>query len=103
MLAGFAGYQGSEVSLRRQIANALDFIVQIGRMSNGHRRILTVTEVIGLSDSVITTQDLYRFVPAQSEDHGELDSWVSSGIHPHSPKLAHFRQELRNFSEGFDD
>ena len=38
MLAGFAGFQGSEDSLRRQIASALDFIVQIGRLSNGKRR-----------------------------------------------------------------
>ncbi len=51
MLAGFAGYQGSEVSLRRQIANAIDFIVQIGRQSNGRRRILSVTEVTGLGDT----------------------------------------------------
>ena len=102
MLAGFAGYQGSEVSLRRQIANAVDFVIQIGRMPSGQRRILTITEVIGLSDSIITTQDLYRFVPAQSEQPGDVDQWVSSGIHPHSPKLAHFRQELRNFGD-FDE
>lgn len=50
MLAGFAGFQGTESSLRRQIANAVDFIVQIGRLSNGRRRILSVTEVTGLSD-----------------------------------------------------
>src|SRR6202000_693834 len=35
MLAGFAGYQGSEVSLRRQIANAIDFIRQIRGVANG--------------------------------------------------------------------
>ncbi|KAG1080205.1 hypothetical protein G6F40_015988 [Rhizopus arrhizus] len=43
MLAGFAGFQGSEDSLRRQIASALDFIVQIGRLSNGKRRVLNST------------------------------------------------------------
>eukprot|EP01083_Nonionella_stella_P135798 413099_1 len=60
MLAGFAGFQGSEDSLRRQIASALDFIVQIGRLSNGKRRVLSVTEVTGMGDNVISTQELYR-------------------------------------------
>ncbi len=63
MLAGFAGFQGTESSLRRQIANAIDFIVQIGRLSNGRRRILSITEVTGLSDNIIATQELYRYEP----------------------------------------
>src|SRR5690606_434859 len=45
MLAGFAGFQGSEISLRRQVANAIDFIVQIARLPNGSRRIVSITEI----------------------------------------------------------
>ncbi|PLZ03361.1 pilus assembly protein CpaF [Burkholderia sp. WAC0059] len=91
MLAGFAGFQGTESSLRRQIANAIDFIVQIGRLSSGKRRILSVTEVTGLSDNIITTQELYRYEPVIGGDGEELDEWASLGIHPHSPKLARLR------------
>ncbi|MGQ7938474.1 CpaF family protein [Paraburkholderia sp. D1E] len=94
MLAGFAGFQGTESSLRRQIANAIDFIVQIGRLSNGRRRILSITEVTGLSDNIIATQELYRYEPVATAEGDELDNWVSLGIHPHSPKLARFRQAL---------
>ncbi|KAF1041949.1 MAG: putative conjugal transfer protein [Xylophilus sp.] len=95
MLAGFAGYQGSEVSLRRQIANALDFIVQIGRLSSGHRRILSITEVTGINDNVVAMQELYRYEPVQTPDGEERDRWVSLGITPHSPKLARLRQILQ--------
>jgi pilus assembly protein CpaF len=94
MLAGFAGFQGTESSLRRQIANAIDFIVQIGRLSNGRRRILSVTEVTGLSDNIIATQELYRYEPITAQDGEEIDNWTSLGIHPHSPKLVRFRQAL---------
>jgi pilus assembly protein CpaF len=94
MLAGFAGFQGTESSLRRQIANAIDFIVQIGRLSNGRRRILSITEVTGLSDNIIATQELYRYEPLVAQDGEEIDQWVSLGIHPHSPKLSRFRQAL---------
>jgi len=104
MLAGFAGFQGTESSLRRQIANAIDFIVQIGRLSNGRRRILSVTEVTGLSDNIVATQELYRYEPLM--DGGEeVDNWVSLGIHPSSPKLAKYRQSLGNDrgADGFND
>ena len=87
MLAGFAGFQGSEVSLRRQIANAVDFIVQIGRLSNGRRRLLSLTEVTGMTDNMISMQELYRYEPQIGADGQEHDHWVSLGISPHSPKL----------------
>jgi pilus assembly protein CpaF len=105
MLAGFAGFQGTESSLRRQIANAIDFIVQIGRLSNGRRRILSVTEVTGLSDNIVATQELYRYEPVLLENGEEQDNWVSLGIHPSSPKLAKFRQALGNGmrENGFND
>ncbi len=95
MLAGFAGFQGSEDSLRRQIASALDFIVQIGRLSNGKRRVLSITEVTGMGDNVIATQELYRYEAYSAPDNEERDQWVSLGIHPHTPKLTKYRDELR--------
>jgi pilus assembly protein CpaF len=91
MLAGFAGFQGSEVSLRRQITNAIDFIVQIGRLSNGKRRILSVTEITGMGDNIISTQELYRYEPYIGPDGEEMDRWTALGLQPHSPKLARMR------------
>ncbi|VVD68589.1 CpaF family protein [Pandoraea soli] len=96
MLAGFAGFQGSESSLRRQITSALDFIVQIGRLSSGRRRILSITEVTGVSDTVISTQELYRHESVVGPDGEEKDRWVSLGLQPHSPKLQRFREQTRH-------
>jgi pilus assembly protein CpaF len=94
MLAGFAGYQGSEVSLRRQIANAIDFIVQIGRQPGGHRRILSISEITGVNDNVVAMQELYRYDPLIDAQGNEQDRWATMGIAPHSPKIARFRQSL---------
>ncbi|MBP6020565.1 MAG: CpaF family protein [Burkholderiaceae bacterium] len=93
MLAGFAGYQGSEDSLRRQIASALDFIIQIGRLSNGKRRVLSVTEITGMGDNVIATQELYRHESVADDSGQDQDQWRSLGIHPHTPKLAKMREQ----------
>ncbi len=95
MLAGFAGYQGSEDSLRRQIASALDFVVQIGRLSNGSRRVLSITEVTGVGDGVISTQELYRHESWVDPDGNDGDRWVGLGVHPHTPKLARSKAQLR--------
>lgn len=102
MLAGFAGFQGSEASLRRQIANAIDFIVQIGRLSNGKRRILSITEVTGMGDNIVTTQELYRHEPVIDADGREADRWLSLGIVPHSPKLARSRPMHFDLDGRFD-
>lgn len=95
MLAGFAGYQGSEVSLRRQIASAVDFIVQIGRLPGGQRRLLSISEVTGVNDNVVAMQELYRYEPTLMPDGEERDRWISLGIAPHSPKITRFRQGLQ--------
>ncbi|MBU4613065.1 CpaF family protein [Achromobacter sp. GG226] len=95
MLAGFAGFQGSEDSLRRQIASAIDFIIQIGRLPDGKRRVLSITEVTGMGDNVISTQELYRHELAPQADGTDADRWVSLGILPHTPKLARQRDVLR--------
>ena len=100
MLAGFAGFQGSEDSLRRQIASAIDFIVQISRLGSGRRVILSITEITGVSDNVITSQELFKHEAWVDPDNRERDRWVGLGFHPHCHKLEPFRQELREANLG---
>src|SRR4029078_12567072 len=45
-------------AIRSQIVAALDIIVQVERMRDGQRRIIQITEVIGLEGDVITTNEL---------------------------------------------
>ncbi len=95
MLAGFADFQGSEDSLHRQIAGAIDFIVQISRMADGRRVISSITEVIGVSDNLVTTQEMFRHEVRIGSDGREYDVWNALGFQPHSPKLEPFRDQLR--------
>ena len=95
MLAGFAGFQGSEDSLRRQIASAVDFIVQISRLGNGRRVLLSITEITGVSDSIITSQELVKHETWVDGEGREQDRWVALGFHPHNHKLEPYRQFLR--------
>jgi pilus assembly protein CpaF len=48
--------------VRRQIASALDLVLQIGRLRDGSRRVLSITEVTGMEGDVVSCQDLFSFV-----------------------------------------
>ncbi|GLR26876.1 CpaF family protein [Limnobacter litoralis] len=91
MLSGFAGFTGNEASLRRQIASALDLIIQIVRLPSGKRRIYSITEVAGIVDDNILLQDLYRYESRVGPDGQELDNWVPVVPYPKNPKISHIR------------
>src|SRR3546814_11012056 len=92
-----------EGGVRRQIASALDFLVQSGRRANGKRRIISITEVTGMGDGVISTQELYRHESYVGPDGDDNDRWVSLGIHPHTPKLASMRTKQRHGSSDAEE
>ncbi|AOY01204.1 CpaF family protein [Jeongeupia sp. USM3] len=90
MLAGFAGFAGSDLSLRRQVASAVDLIVQVGRLNDGSRRVLGITEVLGMDDDMVGMQELFRFCPnpaphwertAAPVRNAKLADWVPEHDH----------------------
>ena len=48
-------------ALRAQIASAVNVIVQISRLQDGTRRMVSITEVIGLEGDLLTMQEVFRF------------------------------------------
>lgn len=60
LLAGFAGFNGSEVNFRGQIASSIHLFVHVARLASGARKLLTITEVAGMADGVLHLRDLFR-------------------------------------------
>jgi pilus assembly protein CpaF len=54
-----------ERAVRQHVASALDLVVQVSRLSSGARRVVAISEVIGMEQDVITMQDIFVF-----EQHG---------------------------------
>lgn len=48
-------------SIREQISSAVNLIVQISRLSDGSRKILSITEVCGMQGETVTLQEIFRF------------------------------------------
>jgi pilus assembly protein CpaF len=72
-----------ETATRRQIASALDLVVQVSRMSDGTRKIVSISEVAGMEGDVITTQDIFEFRRTGIGEKGEvLGAFMPTGIRP---------------------
>ena len=56
-----AGFDLPIKAIREQISGAVDMIVQTSRMRDGSRKIVSITEVVGMEGDVVTTQEIVRF------------------------------------------
>jgi pilus assembly protein CpaF len=48
-------------AVRMQIASAINLVVQISRMRDGVRRIVQVSEIVGMEGEIVTMQDLFSY------------------------------------------
>src|SRR6185369_11995199 len=48
-------------AMRDYIASALDVVIQLARLSDGTRKLVRVTEIVGMEEDVVTTQDIFAF------------------------------------------
>ena len=70
-------------AMREQISSALDLIIQASRLSDGSRRIISVTEVTGMEGEVVTTQEIYRFRRRGISPEGKIvGQFEATGVRP---------------------
>lgn len=82
-MVGMAGLGMSEDSIRAQIASAITIIVQLQRMSDGRRRLISLSEVTGMEQNVIQMQEIFRFVRTGIGDEGQVKGeFRATGIRP---------------------
>ncbi len=78
-----AGLELPAKAIREQIAGAVDMIIQIGRLSDGSRKIKSVTEVVGMQGDVVTLQEVFRFKEEGfTKDRKIMGQFQASGIIP---------------------
>lgn len=56
-----AGMELPAKAIREQIASAVNLIVQISRLRDGSRRVMSITEVVGMQGDVVTLAEIFRF------------------------------------------
>jgi Flp pilus assembly CpaF family ATPase/MinD-like ATPase involved in chromosome partitioning or flagellar assembly len=86
-----AGFDLPVRAIREQIASAVDLIIQTARMRDGSRKIISISEIVGMEGDVVTMQEIVRFaqhgVDLENRVEGEFQY---TGVQPNA---------LRRFEE----
>ena len=92
-------------ALRRQIAGSVDLVVQLARLRSGHRCVTSVTNVVGIENDIVTTEEMWRRRPAPVEagvmpvfeTSGRLPSWMGAvdAVNLREPLMAALKSDPR--------
>jgi pilus assembly protein CpaF len=82
-MIGMSGLDVPARSARAQISSAIHVVVQVGRMSDGRRRVTSLAEITGMEGEVITMQEVFRYRQTGIGPNGEvLGHFEATGIRP---------------------
>jgi pilus assembly protein CpaF len=82
-MISMANLELPEKAMRQQIASAINVVIQVSRLSDGSRKLMQVSEIVGMEGDIITMQDIFLY---EREGIGENDKVLgrfrASGIRP---------------------
>ena len=82
-MIGMSGIDMPSRSARAQIASAINVVIQVGRLSDGRRRVMSLSELTGMEGETITMQEIYRFkISGRDADNNVIGRFEATGIRP---------------------
>jgi len=70
-------------AMRQQIASAIDVVIQVSRLSDGTRKIVSLSEVVGMEGDIVTMQDIFVYERVGIGEKGKvLGRFRPTGIRP---------------------
>jgi pilus assembly protein CpaF len=83
MMVGMAGFDLPIWIIRRQIASAIQVVVQAARLKGGPRKVVKISEITGMEANVISMQDVFEFKQTGLDDNGVAKGYFrATGIRP---------------------
>jgi pilus assembly protein CpaF len=77
------GMRLSDRAMRQQIASAINMVVQAARLSDGTRRVTSISEVTGMEGDTITMQEIFQFERTGVDREGRvIGRFRATGIRP---------------------
>lgn len=68
-------------AIRRTIVSAIDLIIQISRLHDGSRRLMSISEVVGLEGQSVVMEEIFHFQPDSVQQEGKVvGNYVTSGL-----------------------
>ena len=82
-MVGMSGVPIPPQALRQQVVAAISVVVQAARLSDGRRKVMSISEITGVDGDTILMQEIFRFEQTGIADDGAvLGSFRASGIRP---------------------
>jgi pilus assembly protein CpaF len=77
------GMRLSDRAMRQQVASAINLVVQVARMSDGSRRVTSISEITGMEGETITMQEIFQYERTGVDQHGQvIGRFRPTGIRP---------------------
>ena len=82
-MVAMSGLNIPDSAVRRQIASAIDLVIQVTRLSDGTRKVTNLAEITGMEGDVVTMQDIFIFRKRGIKENGEVvGNFMPVGIRP---------------------
>jgi pilus assembly protein CpaF len=93
------GMRLSDRAMRQQIASAVDLVIQVARLTDGTRRIMSISEITGMEGETMAMQEIFQFERAGIDSMGKvLGRFRGTGIRPRfAERLKQYGMQLPAF------
>jgi pilus assembly protein CpaF len=84
MMVGMAGFDLPVWTIRRQIASAIQIVVQVARLVGGARKVVKISEITGMEADLISMHDIFEFRQhGLDENRCAVGEFYATGLRPH--------------------
>ncbi|MFL5514340.1 MAG: CpaF family protein, partial [Gemmatimonadales bacterium] len=82
-MISMASLELPERAMRQQIASAINVVIQVSRLSDGSRKLMQISEIVGMEGDIITMQDIFVYEREGVTDNDRvLGQFKATGIRP---------------------
>ncbi len=83
MMVGMAGFDLPIWTIRRQIASAIQIVVQASRLTGGARKVTAISEITGMEGDILSMHDIFTYKQTGlDEDRRAVGYFMATGIRP---------------------
>jgi pilus assembly protein CpaF len=93
------GMRLSDRAMRQQVASAVNLVIQVARLTDGTRRITSISEITGMEGEMITMQEIFIFERTGVDASGKvIGRFRTTGIRPRfAERLKQYGMQLPTF------
>lgn len=97
-MIGMGGMNLPPKVMRQQISSAIGVVIQIARLTDGNRKVVSVQEITGMEGEIITMQEIFKYTQTGVAVDGTVQGYFSAtGVRPH------FLERLHSFGVDISD